>query len=110
MNEFIRSSLITISESNRSTQPLNKSYVTIVRLAQYCATNAVPYKLYRLYDGWQVCFEKNGKKADFIEHGGSYGHEADLMESMGFDDDFNDVTGYLTVEDAVRKIKEFFEE
>lgn len=42
---------------------------------------------------------------DAICHDGSYGHEYGLIEVMGlFDDD--DVTGYLTAEDILKKIDE----
>jgi hypothetical protein len=42
---------------------------------------------------------------DAICHDGSYGRESGLIEVMGlFDDD--DVTGYLTAEDILKKIDE----
>lgn len=66
--------------------------------------NGIKYTRQLLYEGWQ--FYIHGTYGDIVCHGGSYGGDDGLWESMGFVWDEGDVTGRLTAEDIVRMLKE----
>ena len=68
--------------------------------------NGIKYTRQPLYEGWQ--FYIHGTYGDIICHKGSYGSDDGLWESMGFDWDDEDVTGYLTAEEVIDRLKEYY--
>ena len=57
--------------------------------------------------GWQIVYpsieawsKDEAGSGDVVWNEASYGHEADLLEAMGFDIPNDDVRGYLTVDEA----------
>ena len=70
------------------------------------AKNSIKYTRKRLYKGWQ--FYIHGTNGDIVCHNHSYGGYNGLWESMGFDWDDEDVTGYLTAEEVVNRLKEYY--
>lgn len=58
-------------------------YSEILELKRYCDKIGVEAKLLYLFDGYTIRFN-NG--ADFIQHDGSYGHDAGYVEPAGFND------------------------
>ena len=68
--------------------------------------NNIQYTRRSLYEGWQ--FYIHGTDGDIVCHGGSYGGKDGLWESMGFDWDEEDVTGYLTAQEVVSRLKEYY--
>lgn len=101
---------LKVNTSGHEDYILNTLYTTILDLAHRLEDENIPYDLHRCWSGWQICFEHNGNYADIIEHDGSYGQEENLMESMGFEEDMGDVSGWLEVEDAMVMIYNFFKE
>lgn len=45
------------------------------------------------------------KQYSCINGQGSYGYEQGLIETMGFEDDKGDVTGYQTAEEVIKKLR-----
>lgn len=68
--------------------------------------NNIQYTRRSLYEGWQ--FYINGTDGDIVCHGGSYGGDSGLWESMGFDWDEEDVTGHLTAQEVINRLKEYY--
>ena len=68
--------------------------------------NNIKYTRERLYEGWQFYIE--GTNGDIVCHGSSYGGKNGLWESMGFDWDEEDVTGYLTAQEVINRLKEYY--
>ena len=66
--------------------------------------NNIQYTRRSLYEGWQ--FYIHGTDGDIVCHEGSYGGDSGLWESMGFDWDMGDVSGYLTAREVVNRLKE----
>ena len=66
--------------------------------------NNIEYNRIRLYEGWQ--FYIHGTDGDIVCHEMSYGGDDGLWESMGFDWDEEDVTGHLTAEEVIDRLKE----
>ena len=66
--------------------------------------NNIQYTRRSLYEGWQ--FYINGTDGDIVCHGASYGGDDGLWESMGFDWDDEDVTGHLTAQEVINRLKE----
>lgn len=66
--------------------------------------NGIKYTRQPLYEGWQ--FYIHGTYGDIICHEGSYGGDDGLWESMGFDWDDEDVTGHLTAQEVINRLKE----
>lgn len=56
---------------------LKPKYEEIQKLYSYCIKIGVAAEMTPLFDGYQICFP-NG--ADFIQHGGSYGHDSGCVE------------------------------
>ena len=80
-------------------------YPAIVDVAAALGNLHIPTKLVECHDGFQLLFPWT--EADVIQHSGSYGSKANLMEVMGFlDDNETDdtVAGYLTAIDVMRRI------
>lgn len=68
--------------------------------------NNIKYTRERLYEGWQ--FFISNTDGDIVCHGGSYGGKDGLWESMGFDWDEEDVTGHLTAQEVINRLKEYY--
>ena len=68
--------------------------------------NNIEYTRKPIYEGWQ--FYIRGTDGDIICHKYSYGGNDGLWESMGFDWDDEDVTGYLTAEEVINRLKEYY--
>lgn len=100
---------LKVNKSDHDDFFLSKAYTTILRLAHRLEDENIPYDLHRCWEGWQICFEHNGHVADIVEHNSSYGSHSNLMESMDFEEDNGDVTGYLNIEEAMQRIYNFFE-
>ena len=66
--------------------------------------NNIGYNRIRLYGGWQ--FHIDGTDGDIVCHEMSYGGKDGLWESMGFVWDDEDVSGYLTAQEAISRLKE----
>ena len=109
------SELYVFNEKTRKLEwILNEDYKEIHKLHKMCSEAGIPCEFHRLFDGWQVVYNKNGKYiADAVEHFGSYGHEQDLLEIMGLiypqDNANGDVLGYLTADDVFARIKRHWE-
>jgi hypothetical protein len=88
-----------------------KYYQPIMRLADLCERESIPFIVRPVFDGLQlVCPNLDVWDFDVICHMGSYGHEQGLLEIMGaicntYDDD---VEGYLTVEEVFERIKKYY--
>lgn len=62
----------------------------------------VPYTICPIYEGWQLRFP--WCKGDIAVHDGTYGANADKVESYEFSWDEDDVT-VLSVDEAIKRIK-----
>ena len=91
---------------------LNPKYCQpILRLANLCSAEGIPFVTRPLFDGLQLlCPSLEERELDVICHGGSYGHEQGLLEIMGaICNTYNDdVEGYLTVEEVFERIKKYY--
>lgn len=76
------------------------------KMEQLLIDNNIKYRRKRCYEGWQ--FYIHGTDGDIICHEGSYGGDDGLWESMGFDWDEEDVTGHLTAQEVVSRLKEYY--
>ena len=79
-------------------QPINK---LIKLLIKNNLSNKVEV-IRRIHDGLQVKFIDG---SDVVIHWFSYGHEKGLLESYKMPQDCGDVTGYLTPEKVVERLK-----
>lgn len=68
--------------------------------------NNIKYTRKQCFEGWQ--FYIHGTDGDIICHDSSYGSDNGLWESMGFIWDGNDVTGYLTAQEVINRLKEYY--
>lgn len=75
-------------------------------MEQLLIENGIKYIRQPLFEGWQ--FYIHGTNGDIICHGGSYGGNDGLWESMGFDWDDGDVTGHLTAQEVVSRLNEYY--
>ena len=75
-------------------------------MEQLLIDNNIKYRRKRCYEGWQ--FFIDGTDGDIVCHRGSYGGRDGLWESMGFDWDEEDVTGHLTAQEVVSRLKEYY--
>ena len=66
--------------------------------------NNIEYTRKPIYEGWQ--FYIHGTDGDIVCHGGSYGGNDGLWESMGFVWDMGDVSGHLTAREVIDRLKE----
>lgn len=66
--------------------------------------NSIQYTRRSLYEGWQ--FYIHGTDGDIVCHCSSYGGKGGLWESMGFVWDMGDVSGYLTAQEVISRLKE----
>ena len=76
------------------------------KMEELLIENNIQYTRRSLYEGWQ--FYIHGTDGDIICHEGSYGGDSGLWESMGFDWDEEDVTGRLTAQEVIDRLKEYY--
>ena len=93
---------------------LNESYTEILKLDKMLSEANIPHSLERFMDGWQVCYPKSENRiADAIEHCGSYGNTANLLELMGLltseELEHDAVVGGLTADEVFKRFKEHYE-
>lgn len=82
---------------------LNPRYLKIAtEVANHLRLLGIPYELVPVFDGFKIDLEWCG--ADAIIHSGGYGGTAGLLETMGFPEDGDDVTGWLTVPQVLERI------
>lgn len=80
---------------------------TILTLANSLTERNIPHTINVVWDGLQIHFPWND--GDLICHGGSYGHDDGMVESMGCPWDMDDVTS-LSVKDALEKLTNWYAE
>ena len=98
-------------------------YNEIFRLKKMLEDEGIPFEFMTMFkesrtlSGYRIAYPKDTTKhlvCSVIEHGGSYGHEQDLLEIMGLltDDEKkgDSVAGWLTAEDVFNRIKEHYTE
>ena len=101
-----------INENDSDIYTENKAYTEIHRLHGMLKGANIPHTMKRFMDGWQICYpveDPQERVCDAIEHCGSYGHGADLLELMGLltDEELpgDSVVGFLTAEEVFSRIK-----
>lgn len=63
---------------------LNFAYTECIALHDVLKAAQVPHLFDRLFDGWQLIVPQDNKAAvSCVQHYGSYGHEANLIEMSG---------------------------
>ena len=82
------------------------NYSAILELDKRLTEDGIPHLIDELMDGWVIIYfdDEGNRIGDVIEHCGSYGHEQNLMEAMGFN--LDDVKGYLSIEEAFALFQE----
>ena len=87
---------------------MTKNFYDVVadEMENLLTKNNIEYTRKPIYEGWQ--FYIRGTDGDIICHDYSYGGKDGLWESMGFDWDEEDVTGYLTAQEVVSRLKEYY--
>ena len=85
------------------------------KLEKYLKDNKIPYerideegsKYMPMLNRHQICVPRAElpREWDVICHYGSYGYDEGLLELMGNISRINDVEGYLTAEDVIKRIK-----
>lgn len=96
-------------------------YKEIFRLKEMLEKANIPFQFREVFTeseymkGYQICYPAlfpNDCKCSVVEHGGSYGHEADLLEIMGLltkkESKHNSVCGSLTAENVFKRIKRHY--
>lgn len=92
----------------------NKYLTEIEKLHKGLTERGISHIMHPLWDGYQIVVgssdledRKNTSDSwDAVCHSGSYGHEDNLLEIMGclVEDDGDDVEGFLTAEDILKRI------
>ena len=86
-------------------------YQAIQRLHEDLDERCIPHDFHKMFDGYQICVPKkharNHFEGDAIQHYGSYGTNADLIEVYGFG--LKEPDGYLTVEGALKYFVSWWE-
>lgn len=81
--------------------------------ALYLGNSRVGIESKPLYDGFiTIVYVDDDRACDFICHGGSYGHMDGLLEGADgpFASEYDNVTGYLTATEVVRKVTEYIDD
>ena len=98
-----------IKSLNDKEYVLNHHYQSSVKLHAALLEEEIPHELLRLLDGWKIAYpDQNNCIFDVVEHCGSHGHEADLMEAYGYGID--DVADYVHIDDAFKMFEKVHEE
>ena len=83
----------------------------ILRLADLCSAEGIPFIVRPLFNGLQlVCPDLETWELDVICHDYSYGRDSGLVEIAGAiceNDDYS-VEGYLDVEEVFKRIKKYY--
>ena len=88
---------------------LSPSYQSILQLHVRLLEAEIPHEILRIMDGWKLAYpDQDSCIFDVVEHCGSYGHEADLMEAYGYGID--DVAGYVHIDEAFKMFEKVHEE
>ena len=86
-------------------------YQAIQRLHKELDERGIPHDFHKLLDGYQICvpekYARNRIEGDAVQHYGSYGTDADLIEVYGFG--LKEPVGYLTVEGALEYFVSWWE-
>ena len=87
---------------------MTKNFYDVVtdEMENLLTENNIEYTRKPIYEGWQ--FYIHGTDGDIVCHEMSYGGYNGLWESMGFDWDDEDVTGYLTAQEVISRLKEYY--
>ena len=91
----------------------NPNYRAIIRLHEMLETAGIPHTFVPMMDGWQIAYPVDRHDIrcvmDAVEHHGSYGHEADLIEIMGLltpeEQEWDSVVGHLTAQEVFDRIR-----
>lgn len=89
----------------------NIAYKEIIVLHKMLKNAGIPHEFRQLFDGWQVIYRgesKAGVEASAIEHSGSYGHDDDLIELMGYLGSYT--CGWMTAEEVFSRISKHWKE
>ena len=94
----------------------NYDFIEIDKLEEFFIKYNLPYLRQKMYDGEQIILFKEksvdthimgNRLFDAVLHMGSYGHEKNLLEIMGFivEDKDDSVEGFLTAEEIIKRLK-----
>lgn len=98
-----------IRSLNDSEVKLSPSYQSIQQPHMKLQEAEIPHEILRIMDGWKLAYpDQDNCIFDVVEHCGSHGHEADLMEAYGYGID--DVAGYVHIDDAFKMFEKVHEE
>ena len=91
----------------------DKNYTEILRLDEMLTDANIPHVLEKFLDGWCVLYPtKENAIADAVEHYGSYGNSANLLEIMGLitpeEEEHDSVLGHLTADDVFARMSEHY--
>ena len=92
---------------------LDENYTEILRLDKMLTEANIPHTLERMMDGWCLLYPtKESAIADAIQHCGSYGSFANLLEIMGLltpeEEQRDSVKGWLTADDVFKRMSEHY--
>lgn len=83
-------------------------YNQILVLKKKLECEGIPFDFEEMFGGYHILYpNKEDVVCSVIEHDGSYGNDADLLEIMGLTAD-EDVEGYLTAEDVFNRIAKHY--
>lgn len=83
-------------------EPVSIYEFAMAQLVKTCELWKIPFTTINLWGGKQMRFP--WCEGDIVCHDGSYGGKNGLFESMGFEEDGDDVRGYLTKAQAFETI------
>lgn len=91
-----------------------KKYEAILKLHLILSVLEIPHELEKRFDGAAIMYPNGEERvADVVEFTGSYGAGLDLLEIAGLltpeEAEFDDVAGYLSVQDAAKRIADHYE-
>lgn len=91
----------------------DKNYTEILRLDEMLTEANIPHITEKFLDGWCVLYPtRENPIADAVEHYGSYGNSANLLEIMGLltdeEEKCDSVKGWLTAEDVFERMSKHY--
>ena len=108
IESFMRAVLDSEKDADEADIPADENYKEIFRLEQMLLSHNIPYRLRKLWDGWQIGYpdlpESKNIKCSVIQHFGSYGSKDDLLEIKGLTLNGEEVEGWLCAEDVYSRI------
>ena len=104
----------TVFKEKNFEYPLNENYKEIWILKAALQEAGIPFSFHRLYDGWQLCYPKDGEEriCSIVQHYFSYGHEFNLLEILGLNTETEEkegVGGFLSAVEVFHRIKNNYE-